>query len=260
MRLEDMTVVARSRNLGEVHDLALLLLRRHALVGGLLATVGCAPWIVLNWWLTGLMPTPQAACWLLAVLTFAQAPLACAPLTAFLGQAMFDRAPRLRTSLDMAVRASPTLLLAGLWRGFCAVTVLPLLWSAAHLGEVALLERQSGWSAWKRAHQLANAGLGAHLLHLVIGAITVVAAIWILDGTVHAFTGLLRNGVMWADREPSDWLPGHHLLPTFALYLAMGYLAAARFCAYIDLRTRHEGWDVELDLRRAGDRVRGGPA
>ena len=257
MRLEDMTVVARPRSLGEVHDLAVLILRRHLGPVLLLGLVGIAPWAALDWWIAGLAGKPQGGCWMLAVLAAAQAPLALAPVTAYLGQAMFTRTPRLGEALRTALAVSPRLLLMGLWRGFCAVTVILFPWAGGSVSEVVCLERQGLAASWKRAHALVRVARDRELLHLLAGAATLVLAVWVLTGTVQALGGILRYGALWAESDFTDWLPGQALLPTIGFWLGMLYLAVVRFCGYIDLRTRHEGWDLELDLRRAAARLPG---
>ena len=50
----------------------------------------------------------------------------------------------------------------------------------------------------------------------------------------------------------SDWVPGptmlRYLYP-LAMWVVAGYLSVVRFLFYLDLRIRHEGWEVELRLR-----------
>ena len=256
--LDHITVVARPRNLGEVHDLAALLVRRHAGPLLVLGTVGLAPWVVLDALLLSLVPRPGLAAWLLAVLAFAQAPLAVAPITCFLGQAMFSPRPRIRDAWGPALRALPALALVGLWRAVCALTLIGLPWSLGHLTEVLCLERQGFMATWQRARALTHVGHAREVLHLLTAAVTVVIAIWVVTGTVQAFDGLLRRGDLWHDGDFEEWLPGHAVLPTIGLWLGLAYLGVVRFVNYLDLRTRHEGWDVELDLRRAAGRLPGG--
>ncbi len=44
------------------------------------------------------------------------------------------------------------------------------------------------------------------------------------------------------------------LLP-LAGWLVLGYFAVVRFLAYLDLRIRREGWEVELTLRSEADQL-----
>jgi hypothetical protein len=40
-----------------------------------------------------------------------------------------------------------------------------------------------------------------------------------------------------------------------ALWLVVGYLTVVRFLAYLDLRIRREGWEVELMMRTEAARL-----
>ena len=46
-----------------------------------------------------------------------------------------------------------------------------------------------------------------------------------------------------------------HLGFPAALWLIAGYMAVVRFLNYLDLRIRHEGWEVELRLRAEAVRL-----
>jgi len=39
------------------------------------------------------------------------------------------------------------------------------------------------------------------------------------------------------------------------MWTTAGYLAVVRFLAYLDLRIRQEGWEVELRMRAEGTRL-----
>ncbi len=45
-------------------------------------------------------------------------------------------------------------------------------------------------------------------------------------------------------------------LATIAVWVTVGFTAVARFLAYLDLRIRREGWEVELAMRAEGIRMR----
>jgi hypothetical protein len=56
------------------------------------------------------------------------------------------------------------------------------------------------------------------------------------------------------------WRPGPVLLQTIyplSLWVVAGFMAVARFLSYLDLRIRHEGWEVELLLRAEANRMAG---
>ena len=257
--LDDLTLAVRPRHLAEVHDLALLLVRHHAGPMALLSVVGVLPWALLDAWILSAVENPAGACWLLAVLAFAQAPLAVAPITCYLGQAMFSRQPRWTTALATAWSTAPKLLLVAFWRALTAAVPLLMPWSYGHLQEVLCLERQGLGSGWKRAVALTRVGHSREILHLLLAALTVVVAVVTVAETGDSLVGMIRHGDVWADPSWESLLPGAAVLPTVGLWLAMPYLAVVRFANYLDLRTRHEGWDLELDLRRAAGRLsRGG--
>ena len=44
----------------------------------------------------------------------------------------------------------------------------------------------------------------------------------------------------------------------FATVAAVAYVTVVRFAAYIDLRTRREGWDIELDFKQSARRYEHG--
>ena len=56
-----------------------------------------------------------------------------------------------------------------------------------------------------------------------------------------------RHASPIAARE--DVLVGRASGRTLADPLLAGYLAVVRFLAYLDLRTRHEGWELDLQLK-----------
>jgi hypothetical protein len=45
-----------------------------------------------------------------------------------------------------------------------------------------------------------------------------------------------------------DWLELQIVYPA-CLWLVVAYLSVVRFLSYLDLRIRHEGWEVELLMR-----------
>jgi hypothetical protein len=54
-------------------------------------------------------------------------------------------------------------------------------------------------------------------------------------------------GVLISDWQP-DWFKLQFGYP-LALWLVAGYFTVVRFLNYLDLRIRHEGWEVELLMR-----------
>jgi hypothetical protein len=56
----------------------------------------------------------------------------------------------------------------------------------------------------------------------------------------------------------NQWTPGPIMIQFFlplAMWIVAGYCAVVRFLSYLDLRIRHEGWEVELRLRAEAARL-----
>jgi len=273
MNLEDLSVAVRERSLAEQLDLALLLARRHAARLVLLAVLGAAPWIALDWLLfAGSNPEQPAALAWLVVLLVAQAPVATAPITAYLGEAMFSRQPTLRGALATTRQRIAPLLAFALYRAaFVAVPVgllsavaggtpgllllFLLMFYPLHAGEVVLLERQPLRASFTRARQLMASWRAEAVGQLALGGLVIVV------GSLAAVIAgvVLINLLFWDAISGEDWWrwfhPGSTPLALLMPWPFIAWLAVVRFLSYIDLRTRREGWEIELDLRRAGRRL-----
>jgi hypothetical protein len=255
MNLDHCAVVVRERNLPEIYDLAFALLRRQGVQVALLTAVAAVPFLLLDLLLLHGSSGPWAfyAAWLLLC---AQTPIATAPATAWMGQAMFDRHPRRRDALRTAYGRLGPILLAGLARGLLALPVITVLFYPPHLVEVLLLERQPLRAAWSRAQALGVSGRGIGFAHLLVALVVMAAgtlAAWlagseVVDMLAHGRTGEALQ--RWWMEPLEDPVP----LIVVAWPL-VGFLSVVRFLAYLDLRTRSEGWDVELDLLRAARRM-----
>ena len=105
MQLDRTRVAIRERGTLDICDLALHVIREFmpALLGML--AVGIIPMALLNWLLVGSLvddltgPRFARYAWTMSLLVFIQAPLATAPATLFLGDAMFLERPTLKTVL-----------------------------------------------------------------------------------------------------------------------------------------------------------------
>lgn len=273
MNLEELSVAIRERSLPELFDLAVQFCRRHALNLTLLAIAGAAPCIVIDWLLLAAASDDdwRALAWLV-VLLVAQAPLATAPITAYLGEAMFSHKPTVRGALAAVGRRWWSLLAAALIRGagpalgvlaFSTVAdgwpglvmLVILMFHPAHLVEVLLLERQPLRPSLRRANQLMSSWRSDAVSHLAVSVVVVVGGCLM---AAHAGAQLV-NLLFWDWLDLEEWRrwfhPAESMLPLLLPWPFIAYLAVVRFLAYIDLRTRREGWEIELDLRRAGRRL-----
>lgn len=261
MNLDHMTIAVRRRSIAELYDLALLVLRRHFLPLTLLAIGGALPWLALDVWLLRGEQDVWLCWYLLVLLALAQAPLATAPLTAFLGEAMFSETPSMRRAVTTAARHWSFLLQLGVMYGVLAWLPLLLFLAPPHAVAVAVLENQTGRAAWQRAHTLRTAWATAWPSHLLLGAGVLVAVVGMLIGTLNALQHLLTSAQPLPDAE--QWLaqlnPGWSVLPAVGCFIALAYLAIVHFLTYLDLRTDREGWDVDLALRRAAERLQEAP-
>jgi len=252
-----MTIAVRRRTLPEIYDLALVVLHRHLWHIVLLSIIGTGPWIVLDWWLLrGVSGNAWTWYWLL-VLAATQAPLATAPVTAFLGEAMFDEHPAVRSALRTAYAAWWPLALIGVWYGLLALFPPLLAMAPPHAVAVLTLERLRGRAALSRAYALHSAYSGQWVLHLLLAALLIPVMLWLGIGTIEALGHVLGNAKVMTD--PGELLPDFNptasALPALAVFATLVYLAVVHFLAYLDLRTEREGWDIDLGLRRAAARL-----
>lgn len=256
MNLDDMSIAVRERSLPELYDLTVLVVRRHITDIALLTLLLGAPLTGLNWLLLR-TDSDQGNWYLLALLLSAEAPIYAAVITAYLGQAMFSREPSKRRALADASRRWLAVVGCALLRFLLTLFPLLLLLYPAHLVEVLVLERQRGGTAWKRAWSLASFYRGEDLLHLVLNlAVGVVAVFLILGGCIE-LVSVLQLGLADTIDRAQLIHPGRPWLLA-ACCPAMAFCAALRFCSYLDLRTKREGWEVELEMRRAGQALREG--
>jgi hypothetical protein len=254
VQLDKTRIAIRERNYLDVLDLALHVIRAYARPLALAFALGALPMMALNWWLLREyaeldfeIGAPAAYVIYMLILVFFEAPFATAPITLYLGNAVFTERPGLRRLARTFLDVLPQLfLLQGLLR----------LWYFRwpFLNHVILLERNPlvardprQKSTRKRALEV-HAGFGADLFaralfSLMIGTVLLLS-IWL---SVYAASAVLLAEYGWDNSMLLVWFP-------LALWLVVGYFAVARFLFYLDLRIRREGWEVELILRAEGAR------
>jgi len=136
VRLDRTHVRIRERNLLELGDLSLRLLRDYRRPVAILTVLGAAPWMLANHlaidWLVdpevGIHSSPLGVMTYQALAVIIEAPLALLPLTCFLGHAVFDEAPSLRRILsEVASRWSQWLVSLVILRGVLPLWVLLLI-------------------------------------------------------------------------------------------------------------------------------------
>ena len=161
--LADNRISIRERSFPDLLDMALHVIRAYAVPLAVALAVGVVPAMVLNAWLlaplarvspqTGL-PTGYIMWMLLLVLW--EAPLVTAPVTLYLGQALFTERPQAGRIVRSFFASLPQLIWYQLFvRAFMVVLIptwLFLFISWAYLNEVILLERNRFWSGRGKCH------------------------------------------------------------------------------------------------------------
>lgn len=215
--------------------------------------------------------------WNMTLLVVIEAPLASIFMTAYLGQAVFTDRPDLRQIVYDTCRRFPLVAWSQLLiRGILAAWLLLLLvergedfnWAVElflltfvafyasllrafwpFINEIILLERSplratdpETTTLGRRSIQL-HGPSGADLFsRWLASAVVAVMLSFAVLGTIEFCLGVLFN----------NWLPGptalRYLYP-LGLWIVAGYLSVVRFLSYLDIRIRHEGWEVELRLR-----------
>jgi hypothetical protein len=250
VNLLDARIVLRPRQLGEILDLAFLYahasrrqtrrLSLSTLLPAFLACLGLRYLAHLSWlWV-----------WIIA---YGLASVCLAPFTLLASRLLFaERTSTRRVWKDFA-RGLLSLSLARLAALFmqaagAALILLFLPLAMAHtlfLDEAILLERMPLSRAFSRAsavvrRQLAPAqffGLAALLLRFL--------AVVFVDFVGRLF---LEYVLQWDLGSSGLWSEGGSALALLGLFGVVPYLAYAKFLLYIDLRTRKEGWDLQLQL------------
>lgn len=249
MELDRHRIAIRERSYVDILDLALLVIRQSAwpLLGVICLDV--LPMMGLNHWLlSGYLEErfdadmPGQYVVLMTLLILFEAPLATAPVTLYLGRALFTERPRLRVILRDLFESLPQLVLYQiLLRPFC------LFW--VYLNEVILLDRnpirrkspqgRSTYSRAKTVHRGEGGDLfGRSILSFAVGLL-LVAAIWCSFGILHT---MLTGQTEWPPAMYTLYLP-------LTLWIVLSYFAVVRYLSYLDLRIRREGWELELAMR-----------
>ena len=232
---------------------------------------------------------PGRFLWNTTVLIYLEAPLASVFVVAYLGPAVFLEQRTIRQVAGDVLRYSPQLLLCqGLLRGLVFAWLLYLfvdrleangfvegflmivlmIWSTAlrvfrpYINEIILLEKNPVWS--RQATAITIGKRSSHLHGPYAGDLLVrwfgMTAIALLLLFLALTTAIMLQGVLISDwpiswsLEPFelssnlDWFKLQIAYPA-CLWLVVMFLAVVRFLSYLDLRIKHEGWEVELLMR-----------
>jgi hypothetical protein len=259
MQLDKTRIAIRPRSWTENLDLALRVIRTYT--GPLLvaAVVGVLPMVLLNnYLLEGILngrepdDAPRQFLWWICLLTLMEIPLATAPITLYLGYALFETHPQpRRIARDFASCLPQLVLLQVMLRFFLIFPVITWILPYAiwpYLSEVILLERnplrgRGGDLSTMRRSSVLHAASSGELFGRALGslclALALVTVLWLSAWYLHGvFTGYWEfSPIMYTV-----------LLP-IAIWSVAGYFAVVRFLGYLDQRIRREGWEIELVLR-----------
>ncbi len=185
------------------------------------------------------------------ILVMIEAPLATAPMTIYLGQALFVEKPAAREVMRTFLTSLPQLIvLQVLLR---TLFILPVItWIIPYamwpfLNEVILLERNplvgrpGQLSTLKRNSQLHRGNSGDYMVR----ALVAMGLAGLLIVATYGTEDVLARNLFGFEPGPSAWL----IEVQAAFWLVAVYFTAARFLSYLDGRIRNEGWEVELLLR-----------
>ncbi|HYW81603.1 MAG TPA: hypothetical protein VE890_18605 [Thermoguttaceae bacterium] len=265
MQFDDNHIAIRERDLLDVLDLSLRVCRAYAGPLSRALAIGAIPAMLINAWLLSDLAdfdiqwgTPFQYVFWMIVLVVWELPLVTAPMTLYLGRALFGDRPRPGEIAREFVRALPQMLLfQGILR---AMLILPITWIFLfavwpYLSEVILLERNpiragrsrrmTTWRRRKHLHEGYVAELFARWLGSATAAVLLCLAVW---GSITMAAGTLVNDWQWHDTVFTVFAP-------LAMWVVVGYFAVVRFLGYLDLRIRREGWEVELSMRAEKTRL-----
>ncbi len=300
MQLDNTHIAVKERNLVDICDLSLHVMRHYWRPIVLTSLAGAVPLMVVNHLLIGWMMDLQyrdayfyldegAAIaryvWDMSLLIAIEAPLASIFATAYLGQAVFVDQPQIRDVFRDVLRMFPRvawcqLLVRGILPAWLLMWAVPrygdfefgiegmlFLMLAAYavlvrvfrpfINEIVLLERNplrsrdpGSMTVARRSAQLhgpSSADLFTQGLGMSLLTVCLATAMF---GTFVFLKGVLSNS--WKV-TPFMLL---YAMP-LACWLVAIYLNVVRFLRYLDLRIRHEGWEVELRLRAEAGRMAG---
>lgn len=261
MRLNDLQVEIRSRSVGQTVAMAMRLLQERAgrLVWAWLAyslpLLALAMLLLLG---TGLSP------WWVWVLVIALAPAFSLPMVVAVGHLLFSPTVTLGRIFAESARHFFVHLVVLLMQrlitalGLVAAVVPGLyLWRAGwFLGPIVVLERAALVPSMRRGRHFASGFHGLVLVHMLNAAATLIYWTGALAALLHFFIQLVgRNVAIVGDLAHYDGYP--HLLGLAAFCLAVPLVTLIWFFVYLEVRTRKEGWDLEIVFRAKAEQLSG---
>lgn len=252
MNLDAARVVLRPRSQSEIFDLALRFATAPA--AKLYAKLGLLT--LLPAW--GLCVAARHALgwewqhvWLLALVL--ATPIQ-GVFTVAIGRMMFAEEVRLREVLGQFLRRLPayfgTLLLTRAMIGILSLAfflVVPPFWMwgrCAYVHEACLLEQAGPLDAISRAARMITRNMISVIGLLLL--LTLAAAGFVFVAETLIIVGLVEFVLQLGRPFGSLFDDGGSIAALLGLFLAVPYWTTVRFLSYVDLRTRRDGWDVQL--------------
>jgi hypothetical protein len=256
MNLVEARIALRHRKLLDVLDLALRFVVAHIAPYAALTAFVLVPCFVLN--LIVLMEGGAGWGWLVAI---ALASFAQVPFTVLGSRLVFEHDVRLDDVLLTALRALPRMIGARILQvlGIIAGTsffFLPGIWVATTLlfvTEVIVLERSSVGNALSRCQRLNAGEFGEALQTLILLVGLELVAVFLGDSALRTFLEELLQ--ISAPPGVTDSEGG--VLGLVSFWLFVPYATTARLLAYLNVRTKAEGWDVQTRFAAIAVRLAG---
>lgn len=292
MQLDRTGLAVRERSFFDLVDLSFMVLRIYfvPLMKATLLTV--APLWLLNFLLVDHLlrdavadeQSPQAYIWLTLCLVIAEAPLVSLLPTMYLGRIVFMDDPTLREVMRDGIRLAPRwiwcqIFVRGIiwvwvvvffsrtadensfvaWQfGMVAAMSLLLLIRAVRpfVNEIIVLERNRlqakspGDMTIARRSGILHGPSGGDIFGRAI--VSYLLACLLFFSLFAAFLFVCR--VLLNIEDPLHPLILRFIYP-LCLWIVAAYFTVLRFLSYLDIRIRHEGWEVELRLRAEAARL-----
>ncbi|HEV2969396.1 MAG TPA: hypothetical protein VGY55_05340 [Pirellulales bacterium] len=276
MQLDNTRIAIRERDLLDVLDLSLQLVRAYALPWFITSLAGALPLAVLNWLLLRqVWDRLGERDWFLfvgmmIVLVVWEMPVASAAVTRYFGHALFVDHPPVRQIVRDLIDSLPQLFFYQiLLRGVIFLPALfmgpgSIMWGIIfwwmpsviwpYLNEVILLERNpltkghGRITTWQRSQVLHAGSRGSQFGRWLVSLLFAAGMAAGLSFAIWYLCGLFSHH--W---EFGEWM--YFVYVPTAIWLVASFFAVARYLSYLDLRIRREGWEVELQIRAEAARL-----
>jgi hypothetical protein len=245
MDLRDARVVLRERRLLDVLDLALRFIVAHAASYAALCAIVLVPCGVLS--LVIAMHSGWALAWLVALMLAALAEI---PFTILGSRLVFSAEVPLEGVLIAALKKLPrvfvvrSLQVLGVLAGL-TMMFIPGVWigvSTFFIAEILVLEEASVGGSFSRAQRMLSGRFGDALMAASLLSLLHFGAVFLGDRAI----ATVLTDLFQVSPPPKLGDRDGGVLGLCAFWLFVPYVTTARLFAYLDLRTRTEGWDVQV--------------